>query len=111
MRKGKLGFGISETTQSTDKKLIRFVSDRKDPKNSQVRGKQLARIGSLPFNFSFGACSVTRGQLLMCFGERQVRKCRLTESLENFQEIMSTQYDHRGVRMATDDLERTFGMF
>ena len=47
----------------------------------------------------------------MCFGEGQVRKCRLTENLENFQEIMSTQYDHRGVRMATDDLERTFGMF
>ena len=45
----------------------------------------------------------------MCFGDGQVRKCRFTEDLENFEEIMSTQYDHRGVRMATDDLERTFG--
>ena len=45
----------------------------------------------------------------MCFGDGQVRKCRFTEDLENFEEIMSTQFDHRGVRMATDDLERTFG--
>ena len=76
---------------------------------SQVTGNRLSRIGSLPFNFTFGACTITRDQILMCFGDGQVRKCRLTKDLENFKEIMSSQYDHRGVRMATDDLERTFG--
>ena len=74
---------------------------------SEVHHNQVKRTGKLPFDFSFGSCTVLLGQIFMCFDDTHAKKCRLTTNLKNFIDVPNSEYHHRGIRIASNSLDRT----
>ena len=77
---------------------------------SQVQLNRLNRIGTLPFDFALGACTVVNQQIMMCFHQSTPKKCRLTTNFKTFTDVSKSLYDHRGIRIATNSMERTMAL-
>ena len=63
---------------------------------SKINGCQLDRVGDLPFEFYYGACTNFVAQaekILLCFDVNQLKTCHIFDGM-NFESGPATKYRH-----------------
>ena len=62
----------------------------------------LSSIGTLPFDYAWGACDSSNGLILLCFDINDTKQCRqATTPLGPWSEMTPSTYDHRATQIAT----------
>ena len=86
--------------------------------SKQTQGCSLSDVGRLPFNFFYGACSVAKDEVYLCFdsllqggklldpkkGSGDLKTCwKSSDAVSTWTKVEYTIYYHRSINIAASD--------
>ena len=72
---------------------------------AKITNKSLAKVGSLPFDFTQGGCSSTTEKIFLCFHfNGDMKTCyKTTNPIAQFEETTKSIHEHRAMKFASSE--------